>query len=84
MNTHAAPALPLSAGPPTSALFPPTDSATPWPNLAAPVAPSPVSFGPCWTQLPPEKAKTHAAPTLPSSSGAPTSAVVPSADSATL
>ena len=44
----------------------------------------PVSFAPCWLQTPPERVNTHAAPVAVSSSGPPISAVLPSAESATL
>ena len=38
VNTHAAPRLPLSPGPPIRAVFPSADSATLKPNLPAPVS----------------------------------------------
>ena len=44
VNTHAAPALPLSAEPPTRAVFPSADSATLQPTLPAPVSPLPVEL----------------------------------------
>ena len=65
-KTHAAPTLPLSPGPPISAyvlLSTSSDSATLAPNWPAPVSSLPVSFGPCWLQVEPERRKTHAAPT---------------------
>ena len=84
VNTHAAPTLSLSKGPPASATFPSLDSATLEPNCPAPVSPEPVSFDPCWVQVEPERVNTHAAPTPPLSAEPPISAVPPSSDSATL
>src|SRR5262249_25798051 len=46
MNGHAAPASPLSAGPPNMAVLPSPDSATELPSLAAPTAPLPTSLFP--------------------------------------
>ena len=84
VNTHAAPALPLSFGPPTMTVFPSPDSATeePWNEATAPV---PTSLLPCWLHAPPERVNTHAAPAavLVLSPGPPTMAVFPSADSVT-
>ena len=54
------------------------------PNSARPSSPPPVSFSPCWVQVAPERVNTHAAPTPFLSPGPPISAVLPSADSATL
>src|ERR1700691_4045020 len=48
LKTHPAPRLPLAAGPPTMAVLPSADSATERPWSAAPTAPLPTSFGPCW------------------------------------
>src|ERR1700720_4776840 len=64
------------------AVSPSADSATdkPWP--AFPTAPVPTSLLPCWVQTPPLRMKTHAAP-FASSPNPPTTAVLPSADSAT-
>ena len=84
MNTHAAPRLPLSAGPPITAVFPSPDSDTLAPNWPAPVSPAPVSFGPCSVHTPFERVKTQTAPTLPLSPGPPISARFPSPESATL
>jgi hypothetical protein len=63
VKTHAAPAFPLSAGPPTMAVLPSAESATdePW---RADKAPSPTSF-PCCVHVPALRVKTHAAPTTP-------------------
>src|SRR5438874_55035 len=72
----------LSPEPPMSAVLPSEESATLEPSLGAPLAPTPVSFDPCWVQVEPERVNTHAAPGP--SSGPPTSAVLPSEDSATL
>src|SRR5450759_5207168 len=62
VQTHAAPALPLSEYPPTMAVLPSaeTDTETPWP--AFPTAPEPTSLAPCWVQTPPLLVQTHAAP----------------------
>ena len=90
VNTHAAPAPPLSPDPPISAVLPSAESATLLPNSPSPVSPVPVSFSPCWVQVDPERVNTHAAPTPaglnvpPLSAGPPISAVLPSAESATL
>src|SRR3954452_14501362 len=84
VKAHAPPTLLLSSGPPISAVLPSSDSATLCPNWPAPVSPLPVSFAPCWVQVPPERVKAHAAPTNPLSKGPPIRAVLPSADSATL
>src|SRR5207245_1620517 len=84
VNTHAAPARLWSASPPISAVLPSADSATLNPKRAVPISPPPVSFSPCWVQVSPERVNTHAAPTLRSSACPPISAVLPSADSATL
>src|SRR5580692_6908990 len=83
VKTHAAPANELSPFPPTMAVLPSADSATeaPWPTI--PPAPVPTSLLPCWVQTPPLRVKTHAAPRIELSSGPPTMAVLPSADSAT-
>ena len=83
VNTHAAPAAELSSSPPTIAVLPSADSATEKPCSATPTAPVPTSFGPCWVQTPPLRVKTHAAPAFELSTGPPTMAVLPSADSAT-
>src|SRR2546425_1232077 len=82
-NTHAAPALPLSSGPPTMAVFPSADTPTDLPCAAPPTAPAPTSLSPCWLHTPLECVNTHAAPTPTLSSSTPTIAVFPSADSAT-
>src|SRR5665213_255792 len=74
----------LSERPPISATLPLAESATLLPNEPAPISPLPVSCVPCWVHVAPERVKTHTAPTRPFSSGAPTSAVLPSEDSATL
>ena len=97
VNTHAAPSpgtpssLWLSQGPPINASWPLEDSATLWPNWASrPDSPSAVSFSPCWLHFLPERVNTQAAP-VPGpkpwallSHGAPTIAVLPSDESATL
>src|SRR5882724_6015393 len=81
--THAAPALPLSCGPPTIAVFPSAESATELPWDALPNAPLPISLSPCWVHTPFARANIHAAPAPPLSCGPPIIAVFPSADSAT-
>src|SRR5208282_670979 len=75
---------PLSAGPPTIRVLPSADSATDWPcSTSGPTAPVPTSLLPCWVHTPPLWVKTHTAPMSVLSPGPPTTAVVPSADSAT-
>src|SRR5262249_27448658 len=83
VNTHAAPTLLLSPGPPTMALLPSPDSATDWPWLAAPTAPVPTSLRSCAQPSPPLLIHTHAAPAPLLSKGPPTMAVLPRPDSAT-
>src|SRR5262249_29995393 len=61
VNDQAAPYVP-SNGPPTSAVRPSDDSATPQPTPAKSVASDAVSLAPVWAQVEPERAKTHAAP----------------------
>ena len=68
VNTHAAPSSSLSPGPPISAVLPSAESATSTPNWLLPSSP-PVSFGPCWLHIPPERVNTHTAPVAMSSSG---------------
>src|SRR5262249_41127456 len=83
VNTHAAPTPLLSKNPPTMAVLPPPDSATEEPCAAVPPAPVPTSLLPCCVHPPPLRVNTHAVPALLLSSGPPTIAVLPSADSAT-
>src|SRR5205807_849208 len=69
--------------------LPPGETSVPsgtsqWDSWAAPPASFPTSFEPRCLQAEPERVNTHAAPKPPSSKGAPTSAVLPSADKATL
>src|SRR5207302_6312870 len=71
------------AAAPISAVFPSEEREVLMPNLP-PASPPPVSFAPCWTHAPPERTNTHAAPRSPLSLGPPTSAVLPSPDTATL
>ena len=73
-----------SKSPPMSAVSPFADNATLEPNAAPAVAPPPVSLPPCWLQVPALRVKTQAAPLLRASLSPPTSAVLPSADRATL
>src|SRR6516225_6678911 len=63
--THAAPALRLSPGPPTMAVFPSADNATELPCSPPPSVAS--SLAPCWLHTPPLRVYTHAAPSPPSS-----------------
>src|SRR6516225_7357552 len=63
VNTHAAPALPLSAQPPTMAVLPSAESATdiPWPGgNGGSLAPLLTSLLPCCVQILPLRVKTHA------------------------
>src|SRR5262249_39659676 len=83
MNTHVAPAKPLSRFPPTMAVWPAPDSATDRLCGALPPASAPTSLPPCWLHTPPLWVKTHTAPAALLSAGPPTSAVLPSPDSAT-
>jgi hypothetical protein len=64
-------------------VLPFADSATVVAKPPSPVSSLPVSSGP-WVQVEPERVKTHAAPALPCAYGAPTIAVLPSAESVTL
>src|SRR5580765_1936999 len=82
-NTHVAPRLPLSALPPTMAVFPSADIATETPCFAAPIAPVPTSFVPCWLHAPEVRVNIHAAPALLLSRLAPTMAAFPSPEIAT-
>src|SRR5581483_3919695 len=61
-NTHAAPTPPYPEGPPTTAVEPSAESATPLPNPPGPRSPRAVSFLPCWRQPAPERTNVHAAP----------------------
>src|ERR1017187_9588432 len=81
--TQAAPAVVLSVGPPTMAVFPSADRATDIPCSALLTAPVPKSLPPCWFHTPPVRVSTQAAPALLLSPGPPTMAVFPSADNAT-
>ena len=87
VKTNAAPPFEVSVGPPAIAVLPSLDSATELPRPAWPAASEARSFA-CSVQPPPLRVKTNAAPgpellpTLPSF-GPPTTAVLPSADSAT-
>src|SRR5262245_41041371 len=96
VNTHAAPVVRLSLGPPTIAALPSADTATdaPWDHKPPPYSlVVPTSFPPCCLQTPPLRVNTHAAPAGPTKGarsrsallgpGPPTMAVLPSADSAT-
>src|SRR3954447_16036165 len=59
---QAAPTEPLSSTPPTMAVLPSPESERENPCSAAPTAPEPTSFGPCWLQRPPFLVHTHTAP----------------------
>src|SRR5262249_44039740 len=83
MKTHAAPALLLSFGPPTTAVLPAAESATDVPCwMLLPTVSVPNSLA-CWLHAPPLRVNTHAAPAPLLSVGPPTMAVLPSAESAT-
>src|SRR5262245_38555481 len=82
-KTHAAPALPLSKGPPTMAVLPSPDNATDRPWSPDPTAPVPTSLLPCCVQTPLLRVKTHAAPVKLLSVPPPIMAVLPSPDSET-
>src|SRR5689334_308471 len=82
VNTHAAPMLSLSPQPPIRAVLPSEESATLLPKFPSPLSSAPVSFGPCWVQVEPERVNTHTAPAL--FAGPPIKAVLPSEESATL
>src|SRR5262249_8652280 len=77
VNTHTAPTLKLSPGPPTNAVFPSGESVTevPWPACVA--APVPTSLLPCWVQTPFLRTNTQTAPAPRLSNLPPTRAVVP-------
>src|SRR5271166_5956222 len=84
-NTHAAPPLPFSFGPPTSTVSPSSgDIATLVPNRALPVSLAPPSSFLTALQLVPERSYSHAAPRPLSACGAPTTALFPLTDSAAL
>ena len=95
VKTHAAPAPLSSPGAPRTAVLPSAVSATAKPSSPAPVSPvppmppqptvqSPVNL-PLWSdQDPADRVNTHAAPALLSSAAAPSKAVLPSAERATL
>src|SRR6266581_3715381 len=83
VKAHAAPALLLSAPPPTMAVLPSADSATEMPCSATPTVPVPTSLPPCWLHTAPLRVKIHAAPALLLSPSPPTMTVLPSPDSAT-
>ena len=82
VNTNTAPSK-SSSGAATSAVLPSAETATLLPNRPAPVSSEPLSFGPCWIQVPPERTNTQTEPTLPLSAGPPIRAVLPSADRVT-
>src|SRR5262249_33159582 len=65
------------------AVFPSADTATEIPWRAGPAAALPTSLEPSWLHTPPLRVHTHAAPTPPLSLNPPTTAVFPSADTAT-
>src|SRR5215470_13012656 len=68
--------------PPTRAVLPSADSATPAPNSASPMAKAPASCA-CWVHVPELLVKTYAAPALPPARAPPTRMVLPLAESAT-
>src|SRR5436190_6469036 len=90
VQSQTAPFPPSSADPPTMAVLPSAERETETPCAEPLTAPDPTSLGPCWLQTPPLLCHTHTAPSasLPGasgwlSSGPPTMAVFPSADSDT-
>src|ERR1043166_1579865 len=83
LYTQAAPSPESSRLPPTTAVFPSADSETDSPCSAAPTAPVPTSFAPCWLHTPAVRVNTHAAPAFALSTFPPTTAVFPSAESET-
>src|SRR6266540_2620790 len=96
VNTHVAPIVLLSLGPPTMAVLPSAERATdaPWDHNPPPYSlVVPTSLPPCCLQPPPLRVNTHAAPTGPTKGdrsrsallgpGPPTMAVLPSAERAT-
>ena len=83
-----------AANPVIHAVLPSSDNATlvPKAEIGGPPVPFgplqstvqvPISFGPCWLQVPPSRVNTHTAPAPLLSANAPISAVLPSADNAT-
>src|SRR2546422_768378 len=83
VNTHAAPTPLSSADPPTMAVSPSPERETDSPCDAVAMAPAPTTFAPCWLHTPAERVKTDAAPAQQLSTGPPTMAVFPSAESET-
>src|SRR5262249_60832187 len=78
VNTHAAPVVRLSLGPPTMAVLPSADTATdaPWDHKPPPyslVVPTSLA---CWLQTPPLRVNTHAAPAGPTDGGRSRSALL--------
>src|SRR5262249_11897508 len=61
-NAHDAPALVLSAGPPSNSRLPLLESETCTPCRAPPADPVPTSFEPCCVQVVPLRVKIHTAP----------------------
>ena len=82
LNTAAYPAVVDAFGAPTSAVFPSAERATAFPKYEAEPVPGPVS-GEAEPHDPPEYLKTAAYPSPLPALFAPTSAVFPSAESAT-
>ena len=64
VNTHAAPAVELSAWPPTMRGVAVGRTARRRALPGVPTARVPTSFDPCWVQTPPLRVKTHAAPVV--------------------
>src|SRR5262245_28760970 len=80
LNTQAAPIPPLSLDPPTMMTLPSADSATEGTDF--PTALVPTSFLSS-VHRPPSRVNTNPPPPAPSSTSAPTMAILPSAESAT-
>src|SRR6201999_2290039 len=83
-KAHAAPVPLLSRQAPTSPVAPSAESSPFVPYSLSPSHSLGISFGPCWSQVDPERVNSHAAPLVLSSARPPTRAVSPSAERATL
>src|ERR1700744_204028 len=85
VNTQAAlVSFTLLAWLPISAVVPSEESATQRPKLPLLLAPTPVSFAPCWAHTKPARVNAQAAPAPLLSLAPPIRAVVPSDDRTTL
>src|SRR5579872_706687 len=68
-------------GPPTAIVVPSADNPTDWPK---PDTPAPINLPPSWLQVESDRVKTQNAPYDPSSAGPTVTAVLPSAEIATV